>query len=110
MHLKLTQYLDADPVVVADRLQSAIAHGLDAAASRIATTRDDVVTEQVAEGIRLTSGLQMLEGSELRVSGGSRLTTLEIVVPWTAADHDGAKLLAANAFAHTVGTEVVAAA
>ena len=38
-------------------------------------------------------------GQVIAVSGGTRLTTLEIVVSWLAADDSGAKLLAANAFA-----------
>ncbi len=106
MHLILTQYLDAEPVAVASELPRAVVHGLNAAASRIAEERDDVVTEQVTGGIRVNRGLQILDGSELRVTGGNRLTTLEIIVPWTAADCRGAKLLAANTFAHTVATEV----
>ena len=67
------------------------------------------MTEQTAEGIRVRRGLQILDGSELRVGGSSRFTTLEIVVPWLAGDDNGIKLLAANAFAHTVAAEVRAA-
>jgi len=110
MHLTLTQYLDAEPVAVAGELERAIVRGLDAAATRVTAERDDVVTEQTADGIRVRRGLQILDGSELRVSGSSRFTTLEIVVPWLAGDDNGVKLLAANAFAHAVAAEVRAAA
>ena len=110
MRLLLTRYLRADPADVANQLDHAVDRGLDAAASRIAAERDDVATEQIADGVRLHGGLQLLDGSELRVSGGHRFTLLEVVVPWTSADNDGAKLLAANTFAHTVAIEVDAAA
>ena len=109
MRLVLTQYLDADPVDVADRLEGAVVDGLDAAAARIAMHRHDVVTEFVDQGLRVHRGLEVLDGSELRVSGGERFTTLEIVVPWTSED-PGAKLLAANAFANTVAHHVRTAA
>ena len=110
MKLILTQYLGVEPAEVAGKLEEAVVHGLDAAAGRIAAERDDVVTERVTEGIRVHGGLQILDGSELRVSGDDQLTILEFIVPWTSVDSDGTKLLAANVFAHTVATEVDAAA
>ena len=110
MHLTLTQYLDAEPAAVAGEIERAIVSGIDAAATRIDAVRDAIVTEPTADGIRIRRGLQILDGSELRVGGSSRFTTLEIVVPWLAGDDDGVKLLAANAFAHTVAAEVRAAA
>lgn len=110
MNLTLTQYIDAKPDEVAGKLEEAIAQGLDVAASRIASSRDDVDTEHFGEGVRIHGGLRVLDGCEVHVSGGDRLTVLEFTVPWTPVDKNGAKLLAANAFAHTVAVEVDAAA
>ncbi len=110
MKLILTQYVDTEPEAAADKLQQAVVEGLSAAANRIAADRDDVVIEQLPDGLCVHGGLEVLDGSELRLGGVDRLTTLEIVVPWMAADHNGAKLLAANAFAHAVATEVRTAA
>ena len=110
MNLILTQYIDAKPGDVASRLDDAIDHGLNVAANRIATPRQEVETEQLSEGVRIRSGLHALDGCEVRVGGGDRLTVLEFVVPWAPEDSDGSKLLAANAFAHSVAIEVDAAA
>lgn len=109
MKLKLTQYIDANPGDVTGRLKEAVGQGLDAAATRVSAHRDDTMTEAFDGGIRVERGLGLLDGSELRVSGSERLTTLEIAVPWTAAD-SGTKLLAANAFANTVANEIRPAA
>ena len=111
----LTRYLDAEPGSVTDRLPEAVEHALDAAARRISVqpdhaAPDEALIEQEAGSYRVDRGLRVLEGSTLRVSGGPRLTTLEISVPWTADDRESKKLLAANAFAHAVATEVDAAA
>jgi hypothetical protein len=110
MNLTLTQYIDAEPDEVSGKLDRAILHGLDAAASRITTSLDDVETEEFGDVVRIHSGLKVLNGCEVHVSGGNRLTVLEVVVPWTLVDNDGVKLLAANAFAHSVAVEVDAAA
>ncbi|MFK8025171.1 MAG: hypothetical protein AB8G26_14525, partial [Ilumatobacter sp.] len=59
--------------------------------------------------VQVRSGLAILDGSELRVSGEHRLTTLEVVVPWTAQDSDGKKLLAASTFIDTVASELARA-
>jgi len=110
MNLTLTQYIDAKPGDVASRLDDAIDHGLNVAASRIAATREAIETEELSEGIRIRSGLSALDGCEVLVSGGDRLTVLDFVVPWSPEDSDGSKLRAANAFAHSVAIEVDAAA
>lgn len=108
MVLTLTQYFDADPVEVANKLHDALGHGLDAAAERIGATRGDLVTEGIVDGVRLNGGLNILDGSELHVSGESRLTTLKITVPWEQTDNS--KALAASAFAHAIANEVQLAA
>lgn len=110
MKLILTHYLDAEPARVVGDLEHAVVRGLGAAADRIGADRDDVVTEQVTEGIRVHHGLEILDGSELRVGGSSRLTVLQFFIPWTTDDGDGDKFLAANAFAHSVADGVAAAA
>lgn len=110
MNLTLTQYIDARPDDVAGRLDRAIDNGLDVAADRIAAPRQAVETEEFSDGIRIRSGLGALNGCEVHVSGGERLTVLDFVVPWSSADRDGSKLRAANAFAHAVAIEVDAVA
>ena len=87
MHLVLTHYLDAEPSEVAERLEGAVLAGLDNAACRIAVRRGQTVTEPVADGIRVVGGLDLLDGSELRVGGETRLTTLEFTFPWRSGDH-----------------------
>ena len=64
--------------------------------------------EGIVDGVRLNSGLNILDGSELHVSGESRLTTLKITVPWEHTDKS--KALAASAFAHAIANEVQLAA
>lgn len=108
MILTLTQYFDAEPVDVAKKIDSALAPSLDAAASRIGATRSDLVTEGITDGVRLNAGLDVLDGSELHVSGESRLTTLKITIPWEHSDNS--KALAAGAFAHAIANEVQLAA
>lgn len=108
MVLTLTKYIDAEPAGIAARLESVVGHGLEAAASRIGASRDDLQTEEILDGVRLTRGLGVLDGCELHVSGQSHLTKLTVTVPWEAADNS--KLLAAGAFADAVATEVQLAA
>ena len=108
MVLTLTQYFDAEPVDVTNKLKTAVALGLDAAAERIGATRSDLVTEGITDGVRLNGGLKVLDGSELHVSGESRLTTLKITIPWENTDNS--KALAASAFAHAIANEVQLAA
>lgn len=108
MVLKLIKYIDAEPVDIARRLESAIDCGVHAAATRIGADRGDVTMEGIDGGVRVNSGLSALDGSELHVSGVSRLTTLTINVPWEATDN--AKLLAAGTFAETIANEVQLAA
>jgi hypothetical protein len=108
MVLTLTQYFDAEPVDVTNKLQSALALGLDAAAERIGATRSDLVTEGITDGVRVNAGLNILDGSEVHVSGESRLTTVKITIPWENTDNS--KALAASAFAHAIANEVQLAA
>jgi len=110
MKLILTQYVDAEPVAVNHHLERAVCHALEAAADRIAAPCHDVATEQMTDGVRVHGGLQILDGSEVHVSGEERLTVLRFVVPWTSADRDGAKFLAANTLAHAIASEVAAVA
>lgn len=108
MALILTKYIDADPTEVAERLENLVDRGVDAAADRIGADRSEIATEGINGGVRMNSGLAVLDGSELRVGGQSHLTTLTINVPWDATDK--AKLLAAGAFAETIANEVALAA
>jgi len=110
MRLTLTEHLDAEPVAVAEDLTRAVLVGLDAAASRIDAERHEIHLESVEGGVRVSRGLAVLNGMELRVSGTPRLTTLEMVVPWSPSDSNGTKYLAANAFVNTVASEVRLAA
>lgn len=104
MVLTLTKYLDAEAHDVAQKLEGAVGHGLDAAATRIGADRNDVATEDITDGLRVNAGLNVLDGSELHVAGDNHLTTLTINVPWDVTDN--AKLLAAGAFAEAVADEV----
>jgi len=108
MVLTLTHYFDAEPADVTNTINNALGLGLDAAANRIGAIRSDLVTEGITDGVRLNGGLNVLDGSELHVSGESRLTTLEITVPWERTDNS--KTLAANAFAAAIAHEVQLAA
>ena len=106
MQLVLTQYIDAETDRVAAALEGAIRPGLAAAADRIGTAHDHITTASLSDGIRVDHGVEVLEGSEIRVRGTDRLTTLEFSVPWTSDDRDGKKLLATNTFANTVATRL----
>lgn len=110
MNLILNQYIETEPTDVADRLEVAVAHGVDAAATRIAAPRDELSTEHLTDGLRVHGGLDVLDGSELHIEGVDGLTILEFTVPWENDRSVESKLLAANAFAHTVAMEVDAAA
>ena len=110
MQLILNQYIDAEPSIVAERLESAVVHGVDAAATRIDAPLRAVAAEGVEGGLRVRGGVDVLDGSELHVGGTDGFTILEFVVPWRSDGTVESKLLAANAFAHTVAHEVDAAA
>ena len=110
MNLILNQYIESEAADVAEKLESAVAHGVDAAATRIAAPRDELTTEQLDDGLRVRGGLHVLDGSELHIEGVDGLTILEFTVPWVNDATVESKLLAANAFAHTVAMEVDAAA
>jgi hypothetical protein len=68
------------------------------------------VIEPCTDGVRVLGGLDLLDGSELRVGGESRLTTLEFTIPWQEGDDHNARLLAANTFAYAIASEVRPAA
>ena len=108
MILTLTRYFDAEPNHVAEILQASLEGSLDAAATRIGAARSDLVIESIDGGLRVNAGLNVLDGSELHVSGESRLTTLKITVPWEHTDNS--KALAASAFAEAIAHEVQLAA
>lgn len=110
MKLIFNQYLETEPDAVHDRLETAVVTGIDAAARRIDAHRNDLTTEPVQDGLTVHGGLDVLDGCELRVTGTDGLTVLEFEVPWSPAGKAEPKLLAANAFAHTVAREVDAAA
>ena len=108
MVLTLTQYFGAEAVNVSGILEGTLDGGLDAAAIRIGAARSDLVTEGIDGGLRVNGGLTVLDGSELHVSGDSRLTRLKITVPWEHTDE--LKVLAANAFAVAIANGVQLAA
>lgn len=108
MVLTLTKYLDAEAHDVAQKLEGAVGHGLDVAATRIGAHRNDIATEGITDGVRVNAGLHVLDGSEVHVAGHNHLTTLTINVPWDVTDNT--KLLAAGAFAEALATEVQLAA
>lgn len=110
MHLVLTHYIDTDAATVVDRLRAAVTAGLDAAAARMATRRDDVVTEATGDGLRIRHGVTALDGAELHVSGDHQLTELRITVPWQATDSGTPKLWGANRFAGVVAEQLRTAA
>lgn len=110
MRLTLTQYIDAAPEAVSRHLRDAVDRGVADAANRLSLVRDEVVVDQSDDALRLSSGLDLLAGSEVRISGEPSLTTVEIAVPWTSDDRDGARFRAANIFAHSLATEVRRAA
>ncbi|HAY68872.1 MAG TPA: hypothetical protein DCY82_11395 [Acidimicrobiaceae bacterium] len=108
MVLTLTRYFDAEPIVVEGILAGSLDRWLDVAATRIGASRTALVTEAINGGFRVHAGLHVLDGSELHVSGESRLTTLKITIPWEHSDNS--KTLAANAFAEAIADEVQLAA
>lgn len=108
MRLVLTHYVPGAPS--SDRLHLAIAAALDSAAERIATTRDETVTESIADGVRIMRGVAALDGSELHLSGSDHLTEVRVEVPWSAADAGTSKLWAANRFAGVLADELAPAA
>lgn len=109
MKLTLTRYVDSAPAAVEHNLDHAVAIGLDAAAG-VVGDRAETHIEHIDHGLRVERGLAPLDGSEVRVSGTDRLTTLEIAVPWSSADAGSPKLWAAVRFAETVTDEVSLAA
>lgn len=110
MHLTFTLHVDRAPREVTDQLERAVSTGLDAAAERLNVGRDATRTEATGTGLRVIHGVRELDGSEIRVSGTDRLTTLEIAVPWSDEDAGSPKLWAANRFAAVVVDEVSVAA
>ena len=110
MKLVLTRYVDCTPSSVVRDLPRVVATALDAAADRVAVERVESRTETIDQGLRVTAGPDVLAGSEVRVTGTDRLTTVEIAVPWSGADAHGNKLWAANRFAASLADEVLAAA
>lgn len=102
MNFLLTYYVDSDPVTVESDLTQAVSLGLDSAAELVDDRRDETQTETIRHGIRIHSGLNALNGSEIHVSGSDRLTKLEVVVPWSDNDTGTAKLWAATRFAGVV--------
>ncbi len=91
MELTLTRYVDATPGSVADQLD----HAVTAALSTMAA--DTTHTEATPAGLRIVDGPSALDGSEVRVGGTDRLTSVQVAVPWS--DSDGDKLRLANRLA-----------
>ena len=110
MNLTLTQYVDAAPDVVATRLADAIGRGLTAAADRLNQPTEEIMFDSRDGAVSVERGLDVLAGTQVRVSGEPRLATVEVIVPWSSDDRDGRKFRAANIFAHTIGREVRPAA
>jgi hypothetical protein len=102
MRLLFTHYVDSTPAAVEEGLDQAISVALDAAVELLSETRDEDRTERIENGLRVNGGLSVLNGSEVRVSGTSRLTTIEVAVPWSEDDKGSQKLWAANRFATVV--------
>ncbi len=102
MQLVLTRDIDSTPRLVDNNLHTAVYGALDAAAERVARARCETATEATPHGLRVTSGLDVLDGAEIRVGGSDRLTSVQVTVPWAGADSDGQQLLAANRFASSL--------
>ena len=110
MQLVFTKYLDRSPGEIEGRLDHAVSAGLTAAAERIDTPVAPASTESIDRGVVVRSD-DILDGTEISWDGDSDLTTVRVVVPWHAADRStGAKLLAANQFAHVFSTQARLAA
>jgi hypothetical protein len=110
MRFLLTYYVDADPSTVEGELAQAVSRGLDSAAELVGDARNETQTETIEGGIRVNGGLDALNGSEIRVSGTDRLTTVQVAVPWSDSDIGSPKLWAAARFAGVVTDEVGLAA
>lgn len=110
MRFLLTYYVDANPSTVEGDLAQAVSLALDSAAELVGGARDETQTETIDGGIRVNGGLDALNGSEIRVSGTDRLTTLQVAVPWSDNDIGSPKLWAATRFAGVVTDEVSVAA
>ena len=109
MKLTLTRHVDSSLDAVEDALAQAVAIALDAAGERISEPRDETQTEPINSGLRVNGGLRALNGSEVRMTGSSRLTTIEVVVPWSEEDKGSSKLWAANRFSTALADAVLVA-
>lgn len=109
MKLTLTRYVGSGIASAQDGLERAVALALDAASERAIETRDETQTEPIDSGLRVNSGLRALNGSEVRMTETSGLTTIEVAVPWSEADKGGSKLWAANRFSTVLADAVLVA-
>ncbi len=110
MKLIFTHYVDSLPTDVEARLDQAVSTGIDAATELVVDGRDETQTASIDRGVRVTRGLTVLDGAEVRVGGTDELSTLEITVPWSELDVGTAKLWAATRFASVVADGVRPAA
>ena len=110
MKLTFTHYVDSLPTDVEARLDRAVSTGLDAATELVVEGRGETQTASIGGDVRVTHGLTALDGAEVRVGGTDELTTLQVVVPWSAVDAGTSKLWAASRFAAVVADEVRIAA
>ncbi|MFT6289551.1 MAG: hypothetical protein ACJAR2_000136 [Ilumatobacter sp.] len=110
MKLLFTHYVDSVPADVEANLSRAVATGLDAATELVVDGRRHTQTAVIERGLRVTQGLTILDGAEIRVSGTDHLATLEISVPWSEPDAGTSKLWAATRFASVVADAVRPAA
>jgi len=110
MKLTFTHYVDSLPTDVEARLDHAVSTGLDAATELVVDGRNETHTAAIDRGLRVTRGLAVLDGAEIRVGGTDELATLEIAVPWSSVDAGTPKLWAATRFAAVVADEVRPAA
>lgn len=110
MKLIFTHYVDAAPEAVEGKIKHAVATGLDTAAHSLDCDRQETQTESVDMGLRVRGGLPMFVGSEVRVTGTDRLTTVEVAIPWADTDAGTAKLWAASRFADVVAHQAGLAA
>lgn len=110
MHLILTSYVDRSPEHVHQRLADSIAHAVREAADRIHGVAGDPATSITGRRAVLSGGLADLDGAAIEWDGTDDLTTVRVSVPWTADRDTGRQVLAANRFAHTLTTDIRAAA